>query len=164
MVFFCGDHRELASIMTAAEEVGLESTFITEILGMDDGIFVLTDPQNLEGLLAIIPEPPSLARYSEDPKAVNFWYDFNDYLNEIDYPDISIDGPGQYAPYCYDSVFVLIEAMKKSNSILPKDYIDELKNTSYNGVTGHIEFDSNGDIVDPVSTVFMVKDGAWVRY
>lgn len=163
-VFFCGDYRELASIMTAAEEVDLESIFITETLGMDDDIFVLTDPQNLEGLLAIIPEPPSLARYSEDPKAVNFWYDFNDYLNEIEYPDISIDSPGQYAPYCYDSVFVLIEAMKRSNSILPKDYIDELQKTSYDGVIGHIEFDSSGNIVDPMSTVFVVKDGAWVRY
>jgi branched-chain amino acid transport system substrate-binding protein len=163
-VFFCGDYRELASIMTAAEEVGLESTFMTETLGMDDGIFVSTDPQNLEGLLAIIPEPPSLARYSEDPKAVNFWYDFNEYLNEIESFDISIESPGQYAPYCYDSVFVLIEAMKNSNSILPNDYIDELKNISYNGVTGHIEFDSNGDIADPMSTVFVVKDGAWVRY
>lgn len=163
-VFFCGDYSELAAIMAAAGEVGLESRFITETLGMDDDIFFLTDPQYLEGLLAVIPEPPSLARYSQDPKAVTFWYDFNDYLNEIDDLDISIDSPGQYAPYCYDSVFVLIEAMKKSNSILPKDYIDELQDTSYDGVVGHIEFDSNGDMVDPMSTVFVVKDGAWVRY
>jgi branched-chain amino acid transport system substrate-binding protein len=59
---------------------------------------------------------------------------------------------------------VLIEAMKKSNSILPKDYIDELQDTSYDGVVGHIEFDPNGDMADPMSTVFVVKDGAWVRY
>jgi branched-chain amino acid transport system substrate-binding protein len=163
-VFFCGDYSELATIMAAAGEVGLESRFITETLGMDDDIFVLTDPKYLEGLIAVIPEPPSLAKYSQDPKAVTFWYDFNDYLNEIDDLDISIDSPGQYAPYCYDSVFVLIEAMKKSNSILPKDYIDELQDTSYDGVVGHIEFDSNGDMVDPMSTVFVVKDGAWVRY
>ena len=163
-IFFCATHNELASLISKAREIGLESRFITETLGMDDNIFVLADAQYLEGLIAIIPEPPSLAKYSQDPKAVNFWYDFNNYLSQVDDPDISIDGPGPYAPYCYDSVFVIIEAMKRANSILPEDYIDELKATSYDGVIGHIEFDSNGDRVNPLSTVFIVKDGAWVRY
>ena len=163
-IFFCGSYNELASLMTKAREIGLESRFITEKLGMDDKIFDLADAQYLEGLIAIIPEPPSLARYSQDPRAVNFWRDFNNYLSQMDDPDISIDGPGEYAPYCYDSVFVIIEAMKRSNSISPEDYIDELKTTSYDGLVGHIEFDSNGDRVNPLSTVFIVKDGAWIRY
>lgn len=163
-IFFCGSYNELASLMTKAREIGLGSRFITEKLGMDDKIFDLADAQYLEGLIAIIPEPPSLARYSQDPRAVNFWHDFNNYLSQIDDPDISIDSPGEYAPYCYDSVFVIIEAMKRSNSISTKDYIDELKTTSYDGLVGHIEFDSNGDRVNPLSTVFIVKDGAWIRY
>jgi branched-chain amino acid transport system substrate-binding protein len=163
-IFFCATYNELASLISKAREIGLGSKFITETLGMDDNIFILANAQYLEGLIAIIPEPPSLARYSQDPKAVNFWYDFNNYLNQMDNPDISINSPGPYAPYCYDSVFVIIEAMKRSNSILPEDYIDELKATSYDGVVGHIEFDSNGDRVNPLSTVFIVKDGAWVRY
>ncbi|TET14439.1 MAG: hypothetical protein E3J77_04605 [Actinobacteria bacterium] len=163
-IFFCARYNELASLMTKAREIGLGSRFITETLGMDDKIFVLADAQYVEGLIAIIPEPPSLARYSQDPRAVNFWRDFNNYLSQMDDSDISIDGPGLYAPYCYDSVFIIIEAMKRSNSISPKDYIDELKTTSYDGLVGHIEFDSNGDRVNPLSTVFIVKDGAWTRY
>jgi len=163
-IFFCARYNELVSLMTKAREIGLGSRFITETLGMNDKIFVLADAQYVEGLIAIIPEPPSLARYSQDPKAVNFWRDFNNYLSQMDDSDISIDGPGLYAPYCYDSVFIIIEAMKRSNSISPKDYIDELKTTSYDGLVGHIEFDSNGDRVNPLSTVFIVKDGAWTRY
>ncbi|MBA7614428.1 Leucine-, isoleucine-, valine-, threonine-, and alanine-binding protein [subsurface metagenome] len=163
-IFFCARYNELASLMTKAREIGLGSRFITETLGMDDKIFVLADAQYVEGLIAIIPEPPSLARYSQDPRAVNFWRDFSNYLSQMDDSDISIDGPGLYAPYCYDSVFIIIEAMKRSNSISPKDYIDELKTTSYDGLVGHIEFDSNGDRVNPLSTVFIVKDGAWTRY
>ena len=163
-IFFCASYNEVAALVSKAREIGLGSKFITETLGMDDNIFVLADVQYLEGLIAVIPEPPSLANYSQDSKAVNFWYDFNNYLNQIDNPDVSIDGPGPYAPYCYDSVFVIIEAMKKSNSILPQDYIDELRTISYDGVVGHIEFDSNGERVSPPSTVFIVKDGAWVRY
>ncbi len=163
-IFFCARYNELASLMTKAREIGLGSRFITETLGMDDKIFVLADAQYVEGLIAIIPEPPSLARYSQDPRAVNFWRDFSNYLSQMDDSDISIDGPGLYTPYCYDSVFIIIEAMKRSNSISPKDYIDELKTTSYDGLVGHIEFDSNGDRVNPLSTVFIVKDGAWTRY
>ena len=150
--------------MVEVRKIGLESRFIAETMAMDDNILTLADAQYLEGLIAVIPEPPSLAKYSQDPKSIDFWHDFNNYLENMDDPDISVDGPGQYAPYCYDSVFIIIEAMKKSNSILPKDYIDELKAISYDGVIGHIEFDSNGDRVNPLSTVFVVKDGAWVRY
>lgn len=164
-IFFCGTYNELASVIEKAREAGLQSRFITEMLGMDDDIFVLTEAKNLEGLIAIVPEPPSLARYSQDARAVSFWHDFNNYLLEIDDRDISIEGgPGEYASYCYDSVFVIIEAMKRANSTLPNDYVDELKAISYDGVTGRIEFDSNGDRLNPESTVFIVKDGAWVRY
>lgn len=163
-IFFCGTYDELASIMAKSREAGLQSRFITETLGMDDNIFVLTEAQNLEGLIAVIPEPPQLARYSQDSKAVSFWHDFNNYLTQVDDRDISIEGPGQYAPYCYDSVFIIIEAMKIANSVLPNDYVDELKAISYDGITGTIGFDSNGYRLDPVSTVFIVKNGAWVRY
>jgi len=163
-IFFCGNYSELATIMEKSREAGLQSRFITETLGMDDSIFVLTDAQNLEGLIVVIPDPPSLAKYSQDQKAVSFWHDFNDYLAQMDTDDISIDGPGVYSPYCYDSVFVVIESIKKANSIMPGDFIDELRSISFDGVAGHIEFDSNGERLEPKSTIFVVKDGAWVRY
>jgi len=163
-IFFCGNYGKLATVIKKSREAGLQSRFITETLGMDDNIFVLTDVQNLEGLVAVIPDPPSLAKYSQDPKAVGFWHDFNNYLAQMDEDDIGIDGPGVYSPYCYDSVFVIIEAIKRANSILPGDFIDELRGLSIDGVVGHIEFDSNGERLEPESTVFVVKDGAWVRY
>src|SRR4030042_5973635 len=113
-IFYCGAYTEVAALISRVREIGLETNFITETMGMDDNIFVLEDAQYLEGLIAVIPEPPSLADYSQDPTAVSFWYDFNNYLNKLDEQDISIEGPGIYAPYSYDSVFVIIEAMKKS--------------------------------------------------
>jgi len=163
-VFFCGNYDELAALIKEARIAGLEAVFITESMGMDDNIFVLAEAQYLEGLIAIIPDPPSLARFSQDSRALNFWYDFNSYLSQMDSQNISIEGPGQYAPYCYDSVFILIDAMKRANSIIPDDFVDELKTTSYDGVVGNVKFDSNGDRVDPESTVFIVKDGSWTRY
>ncbi|MEA2016314.1 MAG: branched-chain amino acid ABC transporter substrate-binding protein [Actinomycetota bacterium] len=163
-IFFCGNYNEVADLMEKAGDAGLHSRFITETMGMDDNIFTLADAQYLEGLIAVIPDPPSLARYSQDSRAVSFWHDFKNYLEQTDGTDADIEGPGEYAPYCYDSVFIVIEAIKRANSVLPGDFTDELRAISYDGVAGHIEFDSNGDRLEPESTVFVVKDGAWVRY
>ncbi|MBN2073327.1 MAG: branched-chain amino acid ABC transporter substrate-binding protein [Actinobacteria bacterium] len=163
-IFFAAGYEELALLVKEVRAAGLETRFITEVMGMDDRIFVFAENADLEGLTAVIPDPPSLARYSEDPKSVSFWQDFNNLLNDSGYKDISISGPGQYAPYAYDAVFVIIESIKKSNSINSADLISEIRKTSYEGLTGHIEFDSIGDRLDPPSTVFIIKDGAWVRY
>ena len=54
--------------------------------------------------------------------------------------------------------------MKRSNSILPEDFMGELEKTSYDGIVGNIKFNSNGDRVDPPSTIFIMKNGDWVRY
>ncbi|MBI3230218.1 MAG: branched-chain amino acid ABC transporter substrate-binding protein, partial [Burkholderiales bacterium] len=45
-----------------------------------------------------------------------------------------------YAPYVYDSVMVMVEAMKKANSSDPAKYLPMLAKTDYKGVTGHIAF------------------------
>jgi branched-chain amino acid transport system substrate-binding protein len=64
-----------------------------------------------------------------------------------------------YAPYVYDAVFVMVEAMKKANSAEPAKYLPFLPKTSYNGVTGHIAFDDKGDIKDGTLTLYTYKGG-----
>ncbi|MHB1347539.1 MAG: branched-chain amino acid ABC transporter substrate-binding protein [Candidatus Humimicrobiaceae bacterium] len=162
LIFFCGEYQILAKIIDAARQIGVTSSFLTEKLGMNEGITQLTDAKYLEGLMAVVPEPPSLAMFSEDPKAVEFWRKFKDIAPQI--KSIDISEPGKFAPYAYDAFYMLIEAMKKANSTSPEDYIDVLRNLSYDGVTGHIEFDSNGNLKNPQSTVFMIKNGTWVRF
>jgi len=163
-IFFCSGYNELASLITNVRKLGVNCTFITEEMGMDEGILALADDTFLEGLLAIIPEPPALAKYSEDKKAVEFWRKYNDYVRDMGDEDMALEGPGQFAPYSYDALYIVIDAIKKSNSILPDDFNDELRATSYDGVAGHIEFNSNGEKVNPPSTVFILKNGDWVRY
>ncbi len=164
-IFFVARHNELALMIKEVRKLGLESRFITEALGMDESIFSFVDSSDLEGTIAIVPEPPSLAIYSEDPNAVNFWHDYNEMLDSLkEETSFSIDGPGEYAPYAYDAVFLVIEAMRRSNSILPEDFMTELKEISFDGVIGNIQFDSNGDRLDPPSTIFIIKDGVWARY
>jgi branched-chain amino acid transport system substrate-binding protein len=59
-----------------------------------------------------------------------------------------------YAPYVYDATLVMVEAMKKANSVDPKAYLPELAKIKYEGVTGPIAFDKNGDILNGTLTLF----------
>lgn len=67
-----------------------------------------------------------------------------------------------YSPYSYDAVMVLVDAMKRANSADPVKYLPEVGKTSYDGVTGKIEFDEKGDIKNGAITVFEIKDGKLV--
>jgi branched-chain amino acid transport system substrate-binding protein len=67
-----------------------------------------------------------------------------------------------YAPYEYDAVRILVEAMKRAKSTDPKVYLAEVGKTDYKGVTGNIAFDAKGDIKNGSVTIYQVKDGKWV--
>ncbi len=64
-----------------------------------------------------------------------------------------------YAPYSYDAVAVLVDAMKRANSVDPAKYIAELPKTAYAGVTGKVEFDDKGDVKNGAITMYETKEG-----
>jgi len=64
-----------------------------------------------------------------------------------------------YAPYVYDSVMVMVEAMKQAGSAEPAKYLPVLKKIKYRGVTGDIAFDDKGDIKDGTLTLYTYKGG-----
>ncbi len=66
-----------------------------------------------------------------------------------------------YAPFEYDAVRVLVDAMKRANSTDPKTYLPEVAKTDYAGVTGRIGFDEKGDVKNGAVTVYQVKNGKW---
>ena len=71
-------------------------------------------------------------------------------------------GPIQlYAPYAYDAVYVLVEAMKRADSSEPAKVIAALAQTDYQGVTGPLKFDDKGDTLGGAVTMYEVKNGAW---
>jgi branched-chain amino acid transport system substrate-binding protein len=70
--------------------------------------------------------------------------------------------PGQfqvYSPYTYDATFVLVDAMKRANSIDPKKYIPFLQKTNYKGVTANIQFEKNGEMKNAATTLYNYIDG-----
>ncbi len=64
-----------------------------------------------------------------------------------------------YAPFTYDSANLLIAAMQKADSADPAKYLPALQKISFDGATGHIEFDDKGDRKDAEITIFTMKDG-----
>ncbi|MFD1554214.1 branched-chain amino acid ABC transporter substrate-binding protein [Paraburkholderia silviterrae] len=67
-----------------------------------------------------------------------------------------------YAPFAYDAAWVAIKAMQTANSVNPAQFNAALKSTDYQGITGRIAFTQTGDLKSPSSTMYQVKDVAWV--
>jgi branched-chain amino acid transport system substrate-binding protein len=65
-----------------------------------------------------------------------------------------------YAPYSYDAVMVMIDAMKRADSVEPTKYLAELPKTDYAGLTSRINFDANGDIKNGAVTIYRFSDGS----
>lgn len=64
-----------------------------------------------------------------------------------------------YSPYTYDATFVLVDAMKRANSVDPKVYTPKLAETNFKGVTATIAFEPNGELKNPAMTLYTYKDG-----
>jgi branched-chain amino acid transport system substrate-binding protein len=67
-----------------------------------------------------------------------------------------------YAPFGYDAAWVAIKAMEKARSTTPSAYRPALKAIRFEGVTGPIAFDANGSLKNAGTTLYQVKNGAWV--
>lgn len=67
-----------------------------------------------------------------------------------------------YAPYCYDAVMVMAQAMQRAGSAEPSKYLAEIPKTDYQGITAHIKFDGKGDLQGGSITLYQVKNGQWV--
>ena len=70
--------------------------------------------------------------------------------------------PGQYqvySPYAYDATMVLAQAMLRADSAQVEAYLPRLRQSHYEGVTGTIEFDSQGELQNPRVTLFGYGSG-----
>ncbi|MDB5950951.1 MAG: branched chain amino acid transporter substrate-binding protein [Massilia sp.] len=63
------------------------------------------------------------------------------------------------APYAYDAVMVLADAMVRAGSSAPAKYLPEVAKTRYKGITGPVAFDKYGDIRDGTLTLYTFKGG-----
>ncbi|KMY86653.1 Leucine-, isoleucine-, valine-, threonine-, and alanine-binding protein [Candidatus Paraburkholderia calva] len=64
-----------------------------------------------------------------------------------------------YAPFTYDAVYIIVDAMKRANSTDPAKILAAMPNTDYKGVIGKTTFDSKGDLKHGVISLYDYKKG-----
>ncbi|CAH2930368.1 MAG: ABC-type branched-chain amino acid transport systems, periplasmic component [uncultured Paraburkholderia sp.] len=64
-----------------------------------------------------------------------------------------------YAPFTYDAVYIIVDAMKRANSTDPAKILAAMPNTDYKGVIGETTFDSKGDLKHGVISLYNYKSG-----
>lgn len=69
--------------------------------------------------------------------------------------------PDNMAAQTYDNVKMVFEAIERAGTDERSAVCAELYNTDFDGCSGHITFDANGD-AQKSQTLFVVKDGAFV--
>lgn len=64
-----------------------------------------------------------------------------------------------YAPYAYDAVMTMVDAMRQAGSPEPANYLPVLAKIRHKGVTGNVAFDERGDVRDGVLTIYTFRKG-----
>jgi branched-chain amino acid transport system substrate-binding protein len=142
-VFYGGMDATGGPLLKQGRELGLKAVFAFGDGGCTDKMSELAG-QAAEGMLcsqAGIPPLGSSKKFLDAYKA-----------------KFNVD-PILYAPFTYDAMSLLIEAMKQANSADPAKYLPVLQKISHNGATGRIEFDDKGDRKDAEITIFTMKGG-----
>lgn len=93
---------------------------------------------------------------SADPVSIEFSKKFAAWIN-FDDERIAENGGNDYASsasaMAYDSYMLVVEAIKKANSIAPASVAEAIRNITYKGLTGSISFDEKGESVKRVAYI-----------
>ncbi|MDF2444877.1 MAG: branched-chain amino acid transporter substrate-binding protein [Moraxellaceae bacterium] len=146
LVFFGGMDGQGAPMARQMKTLGLTAKFLGGD-GIHTAEFMKLAGPAAEGVTASLPGVP----LESMPHGSEFKQKF-----EAKYGVIQL-----YAPYCYDAMMVIAEAMKRAGSIEPARYQPELAKTNHDGVTARIGFDAKGDLTGGAITVYRVEGGEW---
>lgn len=69
--------------------------------------------------------------------------------------------PQVASAYAYDAVMVVVDAVKRAQSLEPETLRSAIAHAAYRGMTGEIAFEGNGDLKDPGVSLFVAQDGGW---
>jgi branched-chain amino acid transport system substrate-binding protein len=67
--------------------------------------------------------------------------------------------PQRYSPYSYDAVYAIVDAVRRAGRPDRNAIVDAMPKTSFEGLTGHIEFDEHGDLKNGTISMYNVHGG-----
>jgi branched-chain amino acid transport system substrate-binding protein len=147
LIFYGGMDAQAGPMMKQIKNLGVTAPYLAGD-GVQTGEFLKLAADAAEGAYASSPGVP----LDQMPGGSAFAEKYKAKFNQ----EIQL-----YAPYAYDAMNVMLEAMKKAGSTDPAKYLPELAGIQYQGVTGNIAFDENGDIKGGSISLYQVKDGKW---
>lgn len=146
VVFFGGMDAQAGPMIKQMKQLGMKAHFLGGD-GSQSAEFIKVAGADAEGATASSPGVP----IENLPSGKAFMEKFGARFGKIQL----------YAPYVYDATWVMIDAMKRANSVDPHQYISVMPQTNFPGVTGQVQFDEKGDIRNGAITLYQVKDGKW---
>lgn len=147
LVFFGGMEPQATPLAKQMKKLGLKSKLLLGDGGCTTD-FVKNTGADGEGVYCSLPGVP----LEKMPGGAKFVERYKAKFNV----DIQL-----YAPYAYDAVAVVVEAIKRAQSGDAAKILAELPKTSYKGVTTTITFDEKGDLKDGAITLYQAKAGKW---
>jgi len=141
---FGGIFPEGGLLVKQAREVGLTAPMISGD-GVYDPKFIEIAGEAAEGTsLTFTPDPEKL------PSATAFLEKYRaKYGSEL----------APYAIYAYDAANILLTAIARSERLEGRAIIQALRQTQYDGASGHIEFDEKGDVKEAPYIVWTTRGG-----
>lgn len=147
VIFFGGVDAQAAPLARRIKQLGLKATLVGAG-GFVSQTFLELAQKEGEGVVALEPGLP----VEQMPGGKEFEQAYKDAFNT----HIEL-----HAPFAYDGVGVLIEAFRQAGSTDPAKYLPVLQAIEYQGVTGTIAFDAEGNLKQPYFTIYQVLDNTW---
>ncbi|MDO7912465.1 branched-chain amino acid ABC transporter substrate-binding protein [Pseudomonas sp. 22-AL-CL-001] len=147
LIFFGGVDAQAAPLARRMKQLGIKATLMGAG-GFVSQTFLSLAQKEGEGVIAL---EPGLA-VEQMPGGQAFARQYQERFNA----PIEL-----HAPFAYDGVGVLIAALEKADSTDPERYLPVLRASQFQGVTGLISFDTEGNLKNPTFTVYQVKDNTW---
>jgi branched-chain amino acid transport system substrate-binding protein len=147
LIFFGGVDSQAAPLARRIKQLGMN----TQLMGAGGFVsqtFLTLAQKEGEGVVALEPGLP----LEQMPGGKAFEQAYRDrYKTHIEL----------HAPFAYDATRVLIAAIEQAGSADPANYLPKLRAIHYQGVTGTIAFDAQGNLQQPSFTLYRVVDGKW---
>lgn len=142
VIFLAGEHDDAANLVKDFNKYGLGTTRFIGGDGIDNPEFIQLGGKNTEGAVVISPAPILDKGFVE-----RYRKNFN-------------EEPIGYASNSYDATNILINAIKKVKEKNSEKIANIIASTKdFNGVTGKITFDENGDLTSPGFVLSKVVSG-----
>jgi len=148
-LYFTGYPRETGLILRQAKELGLPLRLMGGDSTIDPAVIEAAGPA-AEGFVSTTTPLPAFL-----PSGEAFARNYNQRFERA---------PGPYSMYTYDAVRVLANAIFWAGSTEPKDIVEALRTTRYQGLTGEIFFDEKGDRQAVLFVTAVVRNGEFRLY